>query len=112
GLLRQVHEELDRRAPFLDGDSTTAERREKFQRFLTKLDSAADGQIFPLTLILDDPMAHSYVQNIYAPDEDPNMVIEDYERSFEQNEDLGLNDINVDSYDDKDANAAEPSASS
>ncbi|KAJ1794627.1 nucleolar zinc-finger protein [Coemansia sp. RSA 2399] len=113
GLLRQVHEELDRKVPFLDGDSTTVERREKFQRFLSKLDSAADGQIFPLTLILDDPMAHSYVQNIYAPDEDPNMVAEDYERSFEQNEELGLNDINVDSYDDSEAKAAAaPGASS
>ncbi|KAJ2529400.1 nucleolar zinc-finger protein, partial [Coemansia sp. RSA 1933] len=98
GLLRQVHDELDRRAPFRDGDSVTAEKRERWNRFLEKLDSAADGNVFPLTLVLDDPMAHSYIQNIYAPDEDPNMATEDYERSFEQNEELGLNDINIDSY--------------
>lgn len=35
------------------------------------------------------------LQNIYAPDDDPNMEIADYERTFEQNEVLGLNDINV-----------------
>jgi len=43
-------------------------------------------------------MANSYVQNIYAPDPDPNMTIETYERSWEQNEELGLNDMKVESY--------------
>ncbi|KAJ2726337.1 nucleolar zinc-finger protein [Coemansia sp. Benny D115] len=98
GLLRQVHDELDRRVPFLEGDSAVQERRQKFTKFLSRLEDAADGKIFPLTLTLDDPMAHSYIQNIYAPDPDPNMVTEAYERTFEQNEDLGLNDINVDNY--------------
>ncbi|KAJ1769259.1 nucleolar zinc-finger protein [Coemansia sp. RSA 1813] len=112
GLLRQVHDELDRKAPFLDGDSTAAERKERFRQFLARLESAADGAVFPLTLILDDPMAHSYVQNIYAPDPDPNMVTEDYERSFEQNEELGLNDINVDAYEAGDSKATEEGAPS
>ncbi|KAI8322774.1 zf-ZPR1-domain-containing protein [Martensiomyces pterosporus] len=98
GLLRQVHDELDRRAPFLEGDSAVNERREKFKNFLGRLEDAADGKIFPLTLILDDPVANSYIQNIYAPDPDPNMKEEEYERSFDENEDLGLNDINVDNY--------------
>ena len=53
---------------------------------------------YPFTLILDDPLANSYMQNIYAPDPDPNMTIEMYERTWEQNEELGLNDINVDNY--------------
>ncbi|KAJ2778507.1 nucleolar zinc-finger protein, partial [Coemansia javaensis] len=100
GLLRQVHEELSARVPFIDGDSAESERREKFRAFLARVEEAADGNVFPLTITLDDPMAHSYIQNIYAPDPDPNMVTEDYERTFEQNEDLGLNDINVDSYQD------------
>lgn len=47
------------------------------------------------TVILDDPLANSYIQNPYAPDEDPKMTIELYERSFLQNEELGLNDIQV-----------------
>lgn len=53
----------------------------------------------PFTLILDDPLANSYVQNLYAPDPDPNMEVEMYDRSFDQNEELGLNDIKVEGYD-------------
>jgi len=52
----------------------------------------------PFTLILDDPLANSYVQNLHAPDPDPNMEVVAYERTWQQNEDLGLNDMNVDLY--------------
>ena len=52
----------------------------------------------PFTLILDDPLANSYLQNLYAPDPDPNMTSEEYERTWEQNEDLGLNDMKVENY--------------
>jgi zinc finger protein len=52
----------------------------------------------PFTLILDDPLANSYLQNLYAPDPDPNMTIETYERTFAQNDDLGLNDMKVEGY--------------
>jgi len=51
------------------------------------------------TLILDDPLANSYLQNLYAPDPDLNMTVIEYERSFEQNEDLGLNDLRLEDYD-------------
>lgn len=37
---------------------------------------------------------------MYAPDPDPNMTIETYERSWEQNEELGLNDMKVEAYED------------
>jgi len=37
-------------------------------------------------------------QNIYAPDDDPEMKVEDYERTFEQKEELGLNDMNTETY--------------
>jgi zinc finger protein len=52
----------------------------------------------PFTLILDDPLGNSYLQNPYAPDNDPNMKVEEYERTFEQNEELGLNDIKTEDY--------------
>lgn len=32
---------------------------------------------------------------MYAPEPDPELTLEDYERTFDQNEDLGLNDMNV-----------------
>lgn len=53
----------------------------------------------PFTLIIDDPVSNSYLQNIYAPDADPNMTIEEYERTFEQNEELGFNDMVLEGYD-------------
>lgn len=52
----------------------------------------------PFTIVLDDPLANSYIQNLYAPDDDPNMTTEIYERTHDQNEELGLNDMNVDDY--------------
>jgi zinc finger protein len=52
----------------------------------------------PFTVILDDPMANSFVQSLYAPDPDPQLHEESYERSFEQNEELGLNDIKTEDY--------------
>jgi zinc finger protein len=45
------------------------------------------------TLIVDDCLGSSYLQNLYAPDPDPNMTIEEYERTWEQNEAFGLNDM-------------------
>lgn len=55
----------------------------------------------PFTLILDDPLANSYLQNLYAPDPDPNITTELYEREFEQNEELGLNDMKVEGYEEE-----------
>uniref|UniRef100_A0A8D0AGJ6 Zinc finger ZPR1-type domain-containing protein n=1 Tax=Sander lucioperca TaxID=283035 RepID=A0A8D0AGJ6_SANLU len=40
----------------------------------------------------------NYVQNVYAPDPDPEITIEKYTRTFEQNEDLGLNDMKTEGY--------------
>ncbi|PVU95282.1 hypothetical protein BB561_001931 [Smittium simulii] len=97
GLLRQVHDELNRDSQY-QGDAAAQERRKLFEGFLQKLDDTIEGKTFPITLILDDPVSNSYLQNPYAPDEDPNMTIETYERTFDQNEDLGLNDIKVENY--------------
>uniref|UniRef100_A0A671SB70 Zinc finger protein ZPR1-like n=2 Tax=Sinocyclocheilus TaxID=75365 RepID=A0A671SB70_9TELE len=40
-------------------------------------------------------------ENVYAPDPDPEMKIEKYTRTFEQNEDLGLNDMKTEGYAEK-----------
>lgn len=52
----------------------------------------------PFTVILDDPLSNSYIQNLYAPDPDPCLSEEVYERSHEQNEELGLNDMQTEDY--------------
>ncbi|KAG6910083.1 hypothetical protein DXG01_013135 [Tephrocybe rancida] len=84
GILNQVYEELSDKV-FAQGDaSQPTDRVKNAER--------------PFTVILDDPLANSYVQNLYAPDPDPNMSIETYDRTWEQNEELGLNDIKVEGY--------------
>lgn len=50
------------------------------------------------TLILDDPLGNSYLQNLYAPEPDPAMTIEEYKRTFDQDEILGLNDMRLENY--------------
>uniref|UniRef100_A0A8C6PX31 Zinc finger ZPR1-type domain-containing protein n=1 Tax=Nothobranchius furzeri TaxID=105023 RepID=A0A8C6PX31_NOTFU len=40
----------------------------------------------------------NYIQNVYAPEPDPEMTVEKYTRSFEQNEELGLNDMKTENY--------------
>ncbi|OSD03048.1 zf-ZPR1-domain-containing protein [Trametes coccinea BRFM310] len=94
GILDQIYEELSEKV-FASGDA----RRDKdaFEEFLKKLKAVKNVE-HPFTLILDDPLANSYLQNPYAPDPDPNMTIEMYERTWEQNEDLGLNDMKVEGY--------------
>ena len=91
GILDQVYEELSTNL-FHDAKSD-----DTFEKFLTKLKEVKSVER-PFTLILDDPLANSYLQNLYAPDPDPNMTIEEYERTWEQNEDLGLNDMKVEGY--------------
>ena len=40
----------------------------------------------------------SIVQNVYAPEEDPEMTVEIYERSDEQNDLLGITDMKTEDY--------------
>ncbi|KAG9019094.1 nucleolar zinc-finger protein [Tulasnella sp. 427] len=97
GLLTQVYDELSEKA-FARGDAAEAkEERTTFEEFLGKLKQVMKAEI-PFTVILDDPLANSYLQNIYAPDPDPNMTVELYDRTWDQNEELGLNDMKVEGY--------------
>jgi zinc finger protein len=113
GLLNQVYEELDSRV-FAKGDSAKPGSVDAMEVFLGKLKQvrsvpfrgskvvlllkqAMTAEI-PFTVILDDPLANCYIQNPFAPDDDPKMTTELYERTFQQNEELGLNDIQVEGY--------------
>ncbi|KAF7367454.1 Zinc-finger protein ZPR1 [Mycena sanguinolenta] len=96
GILEQIYEELSEKV-FASGDASDPNDRSSFATFLGKLKEVKDAAR-PFTLILDDPLANSYVQNLYAPDADPNMTMELYERTWEQDEALGLNDIKVEGY--------------
>ncbi|KAI7822846.1 ZPR1 zinc-finger domain-containing protein [Gamsiella multidivaricata] len=97
GLLRQVHDELSSKVPNESEDEP--QRRRIFTKFLDNLEKVMSLEI-KSTLILDDPLGNSYLQNLYAPEPDPAMTIEEYKRTFEQNEALGLNDIRLEGYED------------
>lgn len=67
-------------------------------RFLEQFDEVLNGTR-KVTVVLDDPAGNSYVQALV--DEgvvDPNLRIFRYHRSFEQNEELGLNDMKTEGY--------------
>lgn len=58
----------------------------------------------PITIILDDPTGNSYVQALTDDGSlDPNLRIIRYHRSHEQNEELGLNDMKVEGYEEDEA---------
>ncbi|KAK4809550.1 hypothetical protein QYF61_016982 [Mycteria americana] len=92
GLLFQVEKN-----PFTLGDSSTPSRTEKLREFIGKLQEIIEGKT-KAHFIMDDPAGNSYLQNVYAPEEDPELKVERYERTFEQNEDLGLNDMKTEGY--------------
>lgn len=100
GLLKDIRDLVVDKNPFTLGDSSTSDRKEKLQEFGIKIDQILEGQM-KAHLVLDDPAGNSYLQNVYAPEEDPEMHVEKYERSFEQNEDLGLNDMKTEGYEEE-----------
>jgi zinc finger protein len=79
-------------------ESGAHKEERNFEEFLKGLKACMAAER-PFTLILDDPVSNSYLQNLYAPDADPNMIIEEYARTHEQNEELGLNDVVLEGYD-------------
>nr|CAG4650178.1 EOG090X06TU [Sida crystallina] len=98
GLLVAMKEQLIGQNPLSCGDSATADMKERMKKFSHKLEDVISGEWLGVHIVLDDPAGNSYLQNIYAPDPDPEMQTEHYERTFDQNEDLGLNDLRVENY--------------
>ena len=68
------------------------------EQFTLKMEDVISGKTLGIHVILDDPAGNSYLQNVYAPEDDPEMTIDHYVRNFEQNEELGLNDIKLENY--------------
>uniref|UniRef100_A0A8C7JWG2 Zinc finger protein ZPR1 n=1 Tax=Oncorhynchus kisutch TaxID=8019 RepID=A0A8C7JWG2_ONCKI len=97
GLLKDIKDLIVSKNPFTCGDSSTSDRTEKLKLFGEKIDKIMAGEM-DVHVVLDDPAGNSYLQNVYAPDPDPEMTTEKYTRTFEQNEDLGLNDMKTEGY--------------
>ena len=85
--------------PFSGGDSRDPNSDEnRMSAFIKDLTAILAGEKF-VTIVLDDPAGNCYLQNTCAPEPDPQLTVEHYARTEEQNELLGLNDMKVENYD-------------
>ena len=98
GLLTQIREDLHGSIYDVDdvkssgGDSMPTDSKGAWKHFFTTLDKAIEGQM-TYTILLEDPLASSYVQSLTAPEPDPQIRSEEYIRSGEEEEDLGIADM-------------------
>lgn len=99
GLLTNIKEDLETN-PFLMGDSSKDDSKAVVEKLLDGLEEVIEGKR-QVTFIMDDPAGNNYLQNLYAPDDDPQLTVEEYERSHQQNEDLGLNDMKTENYEEE-----------
>ncbi|KAK9065074.1 hypothetical protein SSX86_016457 [Deinandra increscens subsp. villosa] len=99
GLITKISESLERVHGFTFGDSLDEDRKSRWLDFRARLIKLLNIEE-PWTLILDDPLANSFIAP--ATDDikdDSQLTFDEYERSWEQNEELGLNDIDTSSAD-------------
>lgn len=96
GILEKIENNI-RNMPFSQGDSNEAN---KLDSFCVRINSLAkNGE--PFTLILDDPLSNSFIfpsADMVDDKDDKNLIKEEYERTWEQNEELGINDMKVENY--------------
>jgi len=98
GLLVAIKDQLNDPAhSHIFGDSEEKNTKEKYQAFLKKFDEVRENKL-PITMILDDPCGNSYIQSMKDDELDEQLKITHYERTFEQNEELGLNDMKTENY--------------
>ena len=103
GLLTQVKDDLQKQIfdaegeGYEGGDSLAAEEKIKWAKFFGDMSQALQGKL-EFTCILEDPLAASYVQSYTAPEPDEQITVEDYERTDEEEEHLGLKDIKTEGY--------------
>jgi len=110
GILTQIRKDLraqafgleDGDAPLSEGagDSMQSEAKRTWEEFFNSLTEAIENKK-TFTLVLEDPMASSYVQSLTAPEPDPAIEVVDYERTEREEEDLGLKDMKTEGYEEK-----------
>jgi zinc finger protein len=103
GLLTQVRNDLhsqifEAHGPGQGGDSLSTPEKTQWDSFFENLDAAIKGDK-EFTVILTDPFASSFVQPLVDPPApDPKIKRENYERTEEEEEELGLRDMKVEGY--------------
>lgn len=98
GILAQMRDDLKRDIWHTDdaestkGDSMAKDTREHWLGFFAQLDKAVAGQV-PFTIIMSDPLDNSYIQSLDDSGPDSKLLVEQYERTQEELDDLGLADM-------------------
>lgn len=95
------------------GDSLSTDEKSRWTSFFDGLDAAVRGER-EFTIVLTDPLASSYVQSLADDPSQPEaaMTVEEYTRTDEEEEELGLTDMKVEGYEaDAGANAGTTEAS-
>jgi zinc finger protein len=119
GLLTQVRDDLHNQIFDADADSAATARKNdslsssdktRWEEFFTGLNAAVKGEK-EFTIVLTDPLASSYVQSLADDPSQPDdqMTVEEYDRTEEEEEDLGLADMKTEGYE-EDAETTEKSA--
>lgn len=85
GIITDTVERLEKSYPYMFGDSAEEHVRTRLNNIYARLRSPVG-----LTLILDDSTGNSYIERAD--------VVTKYDRTFEQNEELGLNDMKTENY--------------
>ncbi|CAH8505397.1 unnamed protein product [Schistosoma rodhaini] len=99
GLLVAITKQLVSTNPFIVGDSSSAEETAgRLGSIINEIKEITSGNKLNILFELNDPAGNSYIQNLYAPDPDPELEMIEYERSEEENEFLGLTDMKTEGY--------------
>eukprot|EP00850_Spirogloea_muscicola_P000998 SM000003S11243 [mRNA] locus=s3:1782077:1785543:- [translate_table: standard] len=95
GLLADIKQNLLQLQAFQLGDSAPTWQRETWTRLDQKLQSFLDLEN-PWTLELEDPLANSFIAPATGgPILDSQLTVEEVDRTTEQDEDLGIHDMNL-----------------
>lgn len=93
GLIQKITENLKENNPF--GGDSDLDAKGKLEKFFADMKEIEDMKR-PFTLIIDDPLDDSFIQNPHHPHPDPKLVSLEYPRTAEQNEELGLTHMKID----------------
>ena len=96
GIIEKLIENL-KNMPFGTGDSKMSN---DIDNFIKKLEEIKELKK-KFTIIIDDPLSNSFIFPINDVEKDERLIKEEYERTYEQNEEFGINDMKTENYEEK-----------
>ncbi|CAK9304040.1 unnamed protein product [Gordionus sp. m RMFG-2023] len=120
GLLTDIREQLNDNNPFAYGDSSKNDISQKYENFIKELDLMIQAKKFNYSFVLNDPTGNSHMTSTDFNSENKKAILPEsndikagsadnikddyidenikyfyYDRTWQQNEELGLNDMKV-----------------